>query len=430
MNFQENFIHAIWKYQYFDKRDLRTSNGQSLEVRKIGYYNLHEGPDFRESHISIDRLEHYGNVEVHLKSSDWYQHSHDRDRNYDSVILHVVWDHDTEIKRADETLIPTLELKGKVFLSVLRNYERLVTANSPMLCHEFLPNINGIIKFSALEKALVERLEEKSQLVSEEIVSTSGDWEEVAYRWLFYCFGFKVNNVPMLKLAQSVPYKLLKKHSGKRGILEAILLGQAGFLNDEALDKYSEFAQREHDFYHKKYSLGESIYSSEWKFMRVRPSNYPSVRIAQLAAILSQSPNLFSLITKEIRNVKDLQEMFSVVTSSYWEYHYYPGKECKKRQNRLLSKRIVHLLGINFLVPLWFSYGKYLDDERWRDRCFDLLQEIPPEENHIISAFIAEGWEPINAFDTQGMIGLHHGYCSLKKCLSCKVGQNLLRPSE
>ncbi|UCS95160.1 DUF2851 family protein [Echinicola marina] len=430
MNFKENFIHAIWKYQYFDKRDLRTCHGVSLEVKKIGYYNFHEGPDFRESHLSIGQLEHHGNVEVHLKSSDWYQHAHDRDHHYDSVILHVVWEHDTEVKRADGTLIPTLELKGKVFLSVLRNYERLVSARNPILCHEFLPGINEIIKFSALEKALVERLEEKSKLVDQEIISTAGDWEEVAYRWLFYCFGFKVNNVPMLKLAHSVPYKVLKKHSGKRGVLEAVLMGQAGFLTGDQLDEYSAFAQKEHGFYHRKYSLPEPVYPTEWKFMRVRPSNYPPVRIAQLATVLSQSPNLFSLITQEVDSVSALQGIFSGGTSTYWEYHYFPGKECKKHQNRVLSKRTIHLLAINYLVPLWFSYGKYLDDERWRARCFDLLQEIPPEENHIISDFIVEGWRPLNAFDSQGMIGLHHAYCSQKKCLNCKVGQNLLSASD
>ncbi|GAB3648178.1 DUF2851 family protein [Echinicola sediminis] len=428
MNFQENFIHAVWKYQYFEKRGLSTVSGISLDIKKIGFHNFHEGPDFIESQVVIGKMDFHGNVELHLRSSDWKAHGHDGDGKYESVILHVVWEHDAEVTRSDGTVIPTLELKGKVYLDVLRNYQRLIAADKGLLCSDFLPEVRGIIKFSMLEKALVERLHEKSSLIQKEIENTAGDWEEVAYRWLFYSFGFKVNSKPMLKLARSLPYRLLKKHEGQPLVQEALMLGQAGFPDQEMPDDYTRFVKKEYDFYRKKYLLENPVFDTEWKFMRVRPSNYPSVRIAQLAAVLANSPHLFSMLIHEINTVEDLLAVFQVSPNSYWQHHYQLSRKSQKPQNRVLSKQIVSLLGINFIVPLWYAFGKYTDDLVWREKCFDFLQGISAEENSIISLYHEEGWKPENAFDSQGMIGLHHTYCSQKKCLDCKIGQNLLRP--
>ncbi|MBD8488063.1 DUF2851 family protein [Echinicola sp. CAU 1574] len=430
MNFQENFIQAVWKYQYFEKLDLKTVSGVPLSVKKIGYHNFHEGPDFLESQIILGNIEYHGNIEVHLKSSGWNAHGHEQDDNYESVILHVVWEHDTDIKHKDGTLIPTLELKGRVFLDVIRNYERLIAPSKGLLCGEFLDSVGDIIKFSMLEKALVERLYEKANVIKKEVELTAGDWEEVTYRWLFYCFGFKVNSSAMLKLARSLPYKILKKHSGQPLVQEALLLGQAGFhqRDVEISDDYTSFVKREYGFYQSKYGLSEPFFSSEWKFMSVRPSNYPSVRIAQLASILSHGPNLFSALKEEVNSVEDLLPIFQVKPSNYWEHHYQLGKASLKSQNRVLSKRMINLLGINFVVPLWFAYGNYTDDPAWKERCFDFLQGVPAEENSIVRSYLQENWQPQNAFDSQAMIGMHHHYCSQKKCLDCKIGQNLLRP--
>ncbi|AWW31335.1 DUF2851 domain-containing protein [Echinicola strongylocentroti] len=430
MHFREDFIHAVWKYQYFDKRGLTTVADAALEIKKIGFQNFHQGPDFSEAHVAIDGIDFFGNIEVHIRSSDWDAHGHEDDENYDSVILHVVWEHDMEVSRNDSTYIPTLELKGKVYLDVLRNYQRLISTRRQLLCSDFLADVKPIIKFSMLERALVERLQEKSKLIHEEVRLTSGDWEEVAYRWLFHCFGFKVNSEPMLKLAKAMPYRLVKKHADQPLVQEALLMGQAGFCYQDKPDDYTLFMKREYEFYRKKYQLGESIYPSEWKFMRVRPGNYPSVRISQLVAVLSKSPSLFSLLIHKVRTVSDLAQLFRVKPNAYWEHHYQLSKKSGKSQNRLLSNRTLQLLGINFIAPLWYAYGKYTDEEVWRERCFDFLQEIPAEENRIITSFQTEGWIPESAYDTQGMIGVHHAYCSLKKCLGCKIGQNVLRPAK
>ncbi|HLU90808.1 MAG TPA: DUF2851 family protein [Cyclobacteriaceae bacterium] len=428
VNFQENFLHLVWKYQYFDRNQLSTTSEIPILVKKIGFHNFHEGPDFNEAQIKLGELDHFGHVEIHLKSSDWNAHSHGTDERYDAVILHVVWEHDVEILRKDGTPVPTLELRGKIYLDVLRNYERLITGKPDILCSQDLDQVKEIIKFSMLEKSLVERFFEKSHLVNEILESTFNDWEETTYRWLFFCFGFKVNNQTMLKLARMLPYRLLKKHAGNRAVQEALLLGQAGFLRGEARDAYSLYLQKEFHFYQNKYGLGESIFPSEWKFMRVRPANYPSVRLAQIAAILHSSPNLCSAILQEDASIRSIQDLFNTQTSDYWQLHYYPGKKTNKKHLRHITKEILHLLAINFLVPLWYAYGQFTDNGLWQEKCFDLLQETPPENNRIIQKFKAHQWNPQNAFDTQGMIGLYNNYCLNKKCLECKIGQALLRP--
>ena len=234
----------------------------------------------------------------------------------------------------------------------------------------------------------------------------------------------------MLKLAASLPYQVLKKHAGQPLIQESLLMGQAGFLNAAAEDDYSRFLQREFLFYRHKYSLKPNIYPAEWKFMRVRPTNYPTVRLAQLSAILHRSPNLFSNILDSITDIHTFRKQFEFQISSYWQFHYHLGKPTAKKQNRSLSPETVSLLAINFMVPLWYAYGQFTDDMDWQEKCFDLLQEVNAEKNHITNKFEAHYWKAQNAFDSQGMIGLHNNYCTKKKCLECKVGQNLLRPQK
>lgn len=234
----------------------------------------------------------------------------------------------------------------------------------------------------------------------------------------------------MLKLASSLPYRLLKKHAGQPLIQEALVMGQASFLHDFSQDDYTSFLQKEYLYHQKKYGLKTALFSSEWQFMRVRPSNYPTVRLAQLSAILHYSPALFSNILHEITDLNSFKQYFDFQISSYWQYHYHFGKATTKQQNRALSTDMVSLLAINFMVPLWYAYGQFSDDVRWQEKCFDLLQEIAPEKNRITYKFEEYLWKADNAFDSQGMIGLYNNYCTKKKCLDCKIGQNLLRPQK
>ncbi|KEO73723.1 DUF2851 family protein [Anditalea andensis] len=428
MVFQENFLHLVWKYQYFEKTQLTTTDQVPLEIKKIGYHNFHEGPDFFESHIQLDAVAYFGNVEIHLRSSDWNNHHHQHDERYESVILHVVYEHDHEIFHPDGTRIPTLELKGKIYLDVLRNYEKLLNGPNHILCSDSLPETSTIIKFSMLEKALVERFGQKSKLITQLLEDNKGDWEETTYQWLFYSFGFKTNSAAMLELAKCTPYRILKKHAPNVGIIESILLGQADLLGTDIPDEYTSFLLKEYDFYARKYRFDSGLYPSSWKFMGVRPGNFPTVRIAQVASILSNTPNLFSSIINPQNDTTSIKQIFNYGISDYWRHHYRPGKMSKKVLGKTLSSQSIYLLSINFIVPLWYVYGQYVDDNTWQEKCFDLLQEMEAEQNYIIKRFRQIQWHPENAYDSQGMIGLHNNYCLQKKCLECKIGQNLLRP--
>lgn len=428
MDFQEDFLQRVWKYQYFDKSQLRTTDGLPIEVKKIGFHNFHEGPDFLESRIKIGKLEHAGHVEVHRKSSDWKHHDHDADPRYDSVVLHVVWEDDRPIHRTDGSLIPTLELKGKIWLDVLRNYERLVSRKDEILCGQELKEIKPIIKFSMLEKALVERLEKKSEQFNGILQNINNDWEESTYRWLFQCFGFKTNALPMLRLAESIPYRTLQKHGPQSTIIEAILFGQADLIPENPQDEYGKFLKKEYDFYQKKYGLKKNIHHHEWKLMGVRPHNFPAVRIAQLAQILCQNPSLFSAIINFSGNYELFKKIFDIDIPEYWQQHFGIDKPAQKRLSKKLSNNTLTLLTINFISPLWFAYGQYIQEPEWKEKSFDLLQEVSAEDNFIIRKYSVHLWIAQNAFDTQGMIGLYQDYCKPKKCLDCKIGQNLLKP--
>ncbi len=426
--FQENFLQLVWKYQYFDKKQAITEDGEPIQVVKIGFHNFHEGPDFKEAHIRIGNLDYYGHVEIHVKSSDWNSHGHEKDSTYNSVILHVVWEHDVEIRRSDGTYLPVLALQGKVFLDVVRNYERLLGSGYSVICGYAMPQVTEMLRFSMLEKSLVERFSEKSKIVLSLLEENGGNWEETTYQWLFYSFGFKTNSKAMLRLAKNLPYRLLKKHGNDRISQEALIFGQSGLLDYKLFDDYNKSLIREYQFLQTKYTLKERLYSSEWKFMAVRPGNFPTIRLAQLAAVLHQSPNLMSAVLYEMKDRWRMDEIFTQVVSSYWQTHHQFGKSAGRPSKRTLTPQTLDLLSINFVVPLWYAYGLYLDAPEWQEKCFDFLQQIDAEENNIIRKFNQVGWKAEHAFDSQGMIGLYNNYCINKRCLDCKIGQNLLRP--
>ena len=288
MYFKEDFLQLVWKYQYFDRKNLQTAEGQNLQILQVGFHNQGEGPDFRDASLVLDGVTFHGHVEVHRIASEWKQHAHCGDPAYNSVILHVVWENDREVFRNDGTPMPTLELKGKIFLEIWRNYETLLDFKSDLPCAHALNTVPEIIRFSALEKALVERLLEKSKVILSILDQTKGDWEETAYRWLFGCFGFKLNSQPMTELAESVAYKLLKRHRPNLAVLEAMLLGQAGLLPEKSDEPYVRYLIEEYDFCQRKFQWEQKLTRQHWSFLGARPTNFPTLRIAQLASILAQ----------------------------------------------------------------------------------------------------------------------------------------------
>lgn len=427
MDFKEDFLQLVWKYQYFDRKNLTTTDGQAFEILQAGHSNALEGPDFRNASVVIGGITFHGHVEVHRQASEWKQHAHDADPAYNPVVLHLVWENDRQVYRQDGTPMPTVELKGKIYLDIWRNYQQLLDFQLNLPCAHAMATVPEILRFSASEKALVERLHEKSQEVLAVLQTTKGNWEETAYRWLFRCFGYHTNRLPMEELGQLLPYTLLKRHREQLQHLEAMLLGQAGLLPENSEDPYVQQLKKDHDFYQKKYGWSTHLSRQHWTFLGARPANFPTLRLAQLATVLVQAPHLLSTILDESGDLSTFRKIVQSPPSPYWRQHYTFGKPSSKTTSNGLSEQSMQLLVINFVLPIWFAYGEFHDQEEWKERCFSLLQSLPAEQNYVLRKFVSHAWKPSTAFDSQGMLELYRRYCSTQKCLSCKIGQSLVR---
>jgi hypothetical protein len=427
MDFQENFLQLVWKYQYFNTKNLKTEENKPLEIKKIGFHNFHEGPDFLEAHVKIEGIDYFGHIEIHKKSSEWKSHQHDKDPRYNTVILHVVYTADKPAVRLDGTVIPTLELKGKILLHVVRNYQLLAESREDILCKTSLSQVHELQKFSMLEKALTERMEHKTEQIYSILKSTNNNWEETSYRWLFYCFGFKTNSKPMINLAESTPYLLLRKIGAQPQLLQALFLGQAGLLPEKAEDDYTQWLIQEYHFLQKKNDLKQIVNTQDWKMVSVRPKNFPALRIVQLCEIISNNPHLFHLITEEANDPSFLHSLFAITIPEYWQAHYLPGRKSSTILSKGISKNTQNLLKINFYIPLLYAYEKYIQRMDWQEKPFNLLQKLSKEQNFIIKKFSTCDWLPDNAYDSQGMLGLYQNYCALKRCLDCKIGHFILK---
>lgn len=424
----EAFLHYIWEFQYFNKTDLKTTSGEPVAVIHPGYRNTHSGPDFFNAKIKIDGIEWIGNTEIHIDSSGWLQHHHEKDQAYDNVILHVVWSEDKKIIRNDGTELPTIELKKRVSEQLLIQYRRLVNNPDKIPCAVNFPNVSMLTKYSMMDKALMQRLESKAKSINEKLARNGHDWEQTAYELLCKNFGFKVNAEPFEQLARSLPYKVLLKHSDQLHQIEALLFGQAGFLDEPKTDTYLSLLKREYYFLSQKYLLTESkMNKSQWKFLRLRPANFPTVRIAQLASLLASQKNIFSRMI-ESQRYTDLLKIFTVSTSPYWKHHYQFLKPMAHELPSLGDVSISNII-INTTVPLMVAYGKSRDEQELVDRAVDILQHVAGESNTILKTWEQLGMKSKSAADSQGLIELHNNFCLRRRCLDCSVGFSILQPA-
>lgn len=424
----EAFLHYLWQYQYFDKADLKTTDGEQVMVFNPGNRNSHAGPDFLNAKIRIGEIEWVGSAEIHINSSGWTDHKHDADSAYENVVLHVVWKEDKKIKRKDNTILPTIELRNRVSDKLLLQYRKLVNHPEKIPCASRLPSVPDLKKISMLDRALMERLEAKALVIQQALKQNNNDWEETAYQMLCRNFGFKVNAEPFHQLAQSVPYKYLLKHADQPLQVEAMLFGQGGFFDMSVKDDYFLLLKREYDLLGKKYNLTEKkLNNAQWKFLRLRPANFPSLRIAQLAALLCHQKNIFSRILGA-HSYEALQKIFSVKQSSYWQQHYQFGKP---NQGEIPSLGIMSIdnIIINTVVPLLVAYGKSRDDQALIDRAVEILQNTPAEENTIVKGWDAIGLSSKSSADSQALIELHNNFCLKRRCLDCNIGFSILQPS-
>lgn len=421
---QEDFLHFVWQHQYFNNSDLRTTEGRSVEVVKPGFHNHLAGPDFKEAKVKIDGILWAGSVEIHIKSSDWNAHSHNGDVNYDNVVLHVVFNHNKEILNPAGQAIPTVELKGIIKPGLLSRYQAIVDSQTDIPCSDLFSKVRSVTKLAMLETALVRRLERKGLIFKDILNANNQDWEQSTYEWLARGFGFKTNAENMLELAKAVPLKVLQKHSEIKQ-WEALLFGASGLLNISDNDDYANELRREYVFLERKYEIKSNLSYNQWHFSGVRPTNFPSVRIAQFATLVHTNSNLFSLFT-QFSSIKELQKLLQIDQPQYWKTHLNFNTNSKTTMSGL-SKSAVQNIMINTIAPLLVAYSEFKEDNDMLDLAMNVLMSLPVESNHIIRKWQELGWNVNSSFDTQGLIELHNEFCLSKKCLQCKIGVELVK---
>ena len=422
---KEHVLHFIWQHQYFNHNDLQCEDGQLITIIKKGNKNTNEGPDFDLALVKIGNIEWAGTIEIHIRSSDWNLHRHSAHNAYNNVILHVVWDNDTQIINNDGMPIPTLVLKNNVSKELIAKCNSLIENIQPIPCSSQFENVNYLTKIGMLERVLVSRLERKAELVLGLLDQNKGDWEETAYQVLAQNFGFKVNAAPFLRLAQNLPFKMLLKHTEDTLQMEALLFGQAGMLEEESVDEYYWSLKREYQFLSHKYQLSANkLAKNEWKFMRMRPPNFPTIRLSQLASLLVAAKGFFSQIIEQ-ENLGKLKNLFAVQQSEYWQKHYQFGKISARKLNGIGAEAADTLI-INTVCVILVAYSIYKSDEEYLEKAMQLLEQLGCEGNAITRQWDELGVHAKNAFDSQAQIELFNEYCTKKQCLNCMIGHELL----
>lgn len=424
----EDFLHYVWKFRLFDRLGLQTTEGEEVAVYSAGLHNTHAGPDFQNARIRIGQTTWAGSAELHISSSDWQKHGHSTDGAYDNVILHVVYRDDTPLIRADGKRVATLELHDRIAPDLFNRYHNLVFGNQTIIpCEGTIATVDGLTMQNWLTRILIERMVKRSEAVITALNINRGDWEETFYQFLAANFGFKINALPFELMARSLPQNILAKHKNNPMQVEALIFGQAGFLSGEMIDDYPRSLKQEYDFLRKKYNL-TPIEGHLWKFMRMRPQNFPTVRLAQFAALVVQSNHLFSKIM-EVKEVKNLRHLFGdIKVNPYWETHYRFDKESAPLA-KSLGEASVNTLLLNTVALFLFTYGKHLQLTYFVSRSLKLLENIPGEQNNIITDFANLGVKIKTAFESQALLELKNNYCDYKKCLQCGVGIKILKPA-
>lgn len=400
-------------------QNLITTDDLLLEVIDVGKPNTDSGPDFFNAKVKIDGTLWAGNIEIHTFSSDWMKHNHSVDKSYDNVILHVVGKADAQIYRTNGEIIPQLELE--VPESIMKNFDELFSGKKWAACEDKINQIPAMLLTDWKNALLVERFEQKTQMIEILLSQTSNHWEEAFYVSLARSFGFGTNSQAFERVARSLPISVLAKHKDNLFQLEALLFGQAGFLEDTLKDEYQIQLQKEYRFLQAKYQL-ISIDRTEWKLLRLRPDNFPQLRLAQFAALTYRSSKLFSKIV-ETENVANLRKLFRCEVSDYWRNHYLFGKE-RRNSKKQLGKKSIDILLINAVVPFLFAYAKKKNSDN--EGALKLLEDIPAEGNAIILKWNKLGVYSASAFDSQALLQLKKNYCDEKKCLHCRIGHKVL----
>ena len=418
----EQLLHYVWKHKLFPLQHLHTPEGESIEVIDPGLPNPHAGADFFNAKIKIQGVLWVGNVEIHQRASDWYRHRHHQDTAYDSVILHVASDIDTAVTRTNGEQIPQLELHCPPQLA--ENYEELLQTDRYPACFSLIPQLSSFLLHSWMSRLQTERFENKARQIAERLEHCGKDWETAFFITLARNFGFGVNSDTFEFWARQVPLAAVNKHRDNLFQIEAFFFGQAGLLQELPHDEYTEKLIKEYTYLQHKFQLQPSI-DCHWRFLRMRPGNFPHIRIAQLACLYHRSQGMLSRLL-ELSTLKDLRDLLKGGTSTYWLTHYSFGTPSPSRP-KTLSQSSIDLLIINTVVPFLYAYGKHKGNELLCQRASQFLEELKPENNYIVRLWKECGLEAAHAGDSQALIQLKKNYCDTKKCLYCRIGYEYLK---
>ncbi|MFN8285868.1 MAG: DUF2851 family protein [Chitinophagales bacterium] len=420
----ENLLHFVWKFRLFAANNLTTTTGESVEVIHPGMHNRDAGADFSNAKVRINNVLWAGNVELHLKSSDWFAHKHHIDSAYDNIVLHVVYENDKQLaKRKNGEAIPVLELKDRINPNTVSRFDELSRRKTSIACRSFIAEVNSSVLNNHLERMLVERLEQKVNHIMDLLKESGNDWEQVMFVLLARYMGAGINKEPFELLAKSLPVKVWAKHSADLLQLEALLLGQAGFLAADFVDGYPKTLKKEYNYLRRLHNLSP-LPAHLFKFLRLRPSNFPSLRLAQLASLLHKDVKLFSQVV-EAKNGKAIRAIFSGEPSIYWKTHYQFDKKSVNVKSAI-GDSAKDILLINAVAPLLFAYGRYKGEEKYADKAMSLLEDCRAEVNSIVKGWNALGIKADSAYQTQALIQLKTGHCDRFNCLQCAVGHKIL----
>lgn len=429
MKISEQVLQLIWKYRLFKQTNINTLSGKRLLIRRIGQHNKNEGPDFENSLIEIEGVDWVGNIEIHVQTSDWNRHQHQSDAAYNSVILHVVFDHDVEIRRYDGTIPETLVLRPLVAPETLLRYRGLTENSFKIACEGLIRSVEPFYIQQWLGRVLVERLVSKSSYILQILEETKGDWERTSFIVLARSFGLNVNADAFEQFARSVPLTWVSKYKDQIHSLEALMFGQAGLLEETKGDSYFQSLKAEYQYLKAIHQL-KPMAPTAWRFLRMRPHNFPTVRLAQLIGLCGVVSQFFTKII-ETENVLLWRSLFDTLkVNPYWEKHFHFQKPAKSLRRTGLSDSMVDLIVMNAIVQILFAYGRYIDDERYTDRAIRFLEELPGERNSLVSYYQSLGIDITSAAETQGIKQLNAIYCNAKRCLDCEVGIQILKHSE
>lgn len=418
----EDLVKFIWKFRLFSESQLTTVSGKLLEIVSPGEENHNAGPDFFNAKIKLEGVLWAGNVEIHVDAIDWERHGHHRDGAYNNVILHVVVRNNFRAITLDGRELETLVVVPDSFLE--ERFWQLQYSDSKIPCTPFINRVNMLSVQSWLDTLAAERLQVRIREINLLAESLKGDWEEVFYRYVARSFGSSINALPFEMLAKQISYSLLRRYSNSLVQVEALLFGQAGFLEQcDINDTYAQLLVREFRYLQQKHNL-VPMDVSLWKFAKTRPQNFPTIRIAQLAALVQQRfPMLGKMVG--IQQLKEMQEAFRLTTSPYWNEHY-SFKHTSRKQKKGLGSGMLHSIILNAAIPVLYAYGGKLGDDEIKERCLNMLEELQPEDNVITRMWEQLNIKALNALQSQAQLQLFKAYCKPKKCLYCRIGTAML----